>query len=168
MANIVRRRNIVTGRRYSTAQGEEKTRWTTIGKIFQDDQGHEYIKLDVVPLDWDGFASIFEEQQPQRAPQPQQPYQQPYQQQYQQYGMPGDVKPNNYLVWSILSIVLCCWPIGIAAVVYAAKVDSLWGQGRHDESRAASEKAKNLTIVSAICGAVIYTIYGILIATGSL
>ena len=82
--------------------------------------------------------------------------------------MPGDVKPNNYLVWSILSIVLCCWPIGIAAVVYAAKVDSLWGQGRHDESRAASEKAKNLTIVSAICGAVIYTIYGILIATGSL
>lgn len=77
MANIVRRRNIVSGRRYSTAQGEEKTRWTTIGKIFQDDQGHEFIKLDVVPLDWDGFASIFEEQQPQRAPQPQQPYQQP-------------------------------------------------------------------------------------------
>lgn len=67
MANIVRRRNIVTGRKYTTPAGEEKTRWTTVGKIFQDDQGREYIKLDVVPLGWDGFASIFEEQQPQQA-----------------------------------------------------------------------------------------------------
>ena len=92
MANIVRRRNIVSGRRYSTAQGEEKTRWTTIGKIFQDDQGHEYIKLDVVPLDWDGFASIFEEQQPQQAPQPQQQYQQP--QPGQAYG--ADYGAPNY------------------------------------------------------------------------
>lgn len=66
MANIVRRRNIVTGRKYTTPAGEEKTRWTTVGKIFQDDQGREYIKLDVVPLGWDGFASIFEEQQPQQ------------------------------------------------------------------------------------------------------
>lgn len=66
MANIVRRRNLVTGRRYTTPAGEEKTRWTTIGKIFQDDQGREFVKLDVVPLGWDGFASIFEEQQPQQ------------------------------------------------------------------------------------------------------
>ena len=107
----------------------------------------------------------------------QQPYQQPapnfqqpnyQQQQYQQYDTPGESKPNNYLVWSILSIVLCCWPIGIAAVVYAAKVDSLWGQGRHNESRAASEKAKNLTIISAICGIITYVIYIILIVSGSL
>lgn len=73
MANIVRRRNLVTGRKYTTPAGEEKTRWTTVGKIFQDDQGREYIKLDVVPLGWDGFASIFEEQQPQQAPPQQQP-----------------------------------------------------------------------------------------------
>ena len=72
MANIVRRRNIVSGRRYSTAQGEEKTRWTTIGKIFQDDQGREFIKLDMVPLEGDGFASIFEEQ-PSQQPQQTQP-----------------------------------------------------------------------------------------------
>lgn len=74
MANIVRRRNLVTGRKYTTTQGEEKTRWTTVGKIFQDDQGREYIKLDVVPLGWDGFASIFEEQQPQQQAQPAQGY----------------------------------------------------------------------------------------------
>lgn len=74
MANIVRRRNLVTGRKYTTTQGEEKTRWTTVGKIFQDDQGREYIKLDVVPLSWDGFASIFEEQQPQQQAQPAQGY----------------------------------------------------------------------------------------------
>lgn len=74
MANIVRRRNLVTGRKYTTPAGEEKTRWTTVGKIFQDDQGREYIKLDVVPLGWDGFASIFEEQQPQQQAQPAQGY----------------------------------------------------------------------------------------------
>lgn len=74
MANIVRRRNIVTGRKYTTPAGEEKTRWTTVGKIFQDDQGREYIKLDVVPLGWDGFASIFEEQQPQQQAPPGQSY----------------------------------------------------------------------------------------------
>lgn len=68
MAKIVRRRNLVTGRRYTTPTGEEKTRWTTVGKIFQDDQGREYIKMDVVPLGWDGFASIFEEQQAQQQP----------------------------------------------------------------------------------------------------
>ena len=108
-------------------------------------------------------------QQQQQAYQQQQPqFQQPYQQPYQPYGGPVNQKPSNYLVWSILSIVLCCWPVGIAAVVYAAKVDSLWGQGRYDESRAASEKAKNLTIISAICGVVVYTIYGILMASGSL
>lgn len=84
MANIVRRRNLVTGRKYTTTQGEEKTRWTTVGKIFQDDQGREYIKLDVVPLGWDGFASIFEEQQPQ------QQYRQPQQAQPgQTYGQQG-------------------------------------------------------------------------------
>lgn len=112
------------------------------------------------------------QQQPQYGGPPQQQYQQQlnYQQpQYQQYGNPmSNAKPNNYLVWSILSIILCCWPVGVAAVVYAAKVDSLWGQGRYDESRAASEKAKNLTIISAICGVVVYVIYGILIASGAL
>lgn len=114
--------------------------------------------------------------QPQQYQQPQYGGQQQYQQpncqqqpQYQQYGNPmSNAKPNNYLVWSILSIILCCWPVGVAAVVYAAKVDSLWGQGRYDESRAASEKAKNLTIISAICGVVVYVIYGILIASGAL
>lgn len=73
MANIVRRRNVVTGRKYLTPQGEEKTKWTTIGKLFQDEQGREFVKLDVMPLGWDGFASIFEEQQPQQA-QPGQAY----------------------------------------------------------------------------------------------
>ena len=38
-------------------------------------------------------------------------------------------KPDNYLVWAILSTVFCCLPLGIVAIVKASKVDALWAQG---------------------------------------
>jgi hypothetical protein len=33
------------------------------------------------------------------------------------------VCPDNYLVWSILATIFCCWPLGIPAIVNATKVD---------------------------------------------
>ncbi len=35
-----------------------------------------------------------------------------------------NLKPDNFLVWAILSTVLCCLPLGIVAIVYANKVDN--------------------------------------------
>ena len=37
-------------------------------------------------------------------------------------GSPGQQVPN-YLVWSILVTLLCCLPLGIPAIIYAAQVN---------------------------------------------
>ena len=51
-------------------------------------------------------------------------------------------KPDNYLVWSILSIICCCLPFGIVATVYASKVDGLWNRGNYQEAIDAANSAK--------------------------
>ena len=113
-------------------------------------------------------------QQPQPQPQYQQPYQQPYQQQYQQpqyqqYQQPqGEYsetdRPQNYLVWAILATLFCCWPFGIPAIVFAAKVDSCWNKGDYAGAFDASKKAKMWTIISAACGGLVGIIYAIYFA----
>ena len=32
--------------------------------------------------------------------------------------------PNSYLVWSIISIVFCCWPLGLVALIFSIQVNS--------------------------------------------
>ena len=51
-------------------------------------------------------------------------------------------KPDNYLVWAILSTVLCCMPFGIVAILKASQVDTFWAQGNQAE---AIEAANMLT-----------------------
>lgn len=85
--------------------------------------------------------------------QPQGQYGYAQQNQYQNNfngGMPP--RPENYLVWAILTIVCCCWPLGIVAVVYASKVNGLYDQGQYEEAKKASDNAKTWTIVSAVLG----------------
>ncbi len=72
------------------------------------------------------------------------------------------VKPDNFLVWSILSTVLCSPIFGIVAIVYAAKVDSHWYAGRHAESIDAAKKAKLWTFISVGTGIVFTIIYTII------
>ena len=66
----------------------------------------------------------------------------------------GQPEPDNYLVWAILSTVLCCLPAGIVSIVYSTKVSGLWAQGRYGEAQAASASAKKWAIISAIVGVV--------------
>ena len=100
----------------------------------------------------------------------QQQYNQPYnQQQYnqqsynqQQYNNPNgysswnnnqgginDVRPmpKNWLVESILVTILCCLPFGIAGIVSATKVESLYHAGDYEGAEQASRDAKKWTIV---------------------
>ena len=65
------------------------------------------------------------------------------------YGGPAGPKPDNYLVWAILSTVLCCLPVGIASIVFAAQVDSKWSSGDYQGALESSEKAKKFAILSA-------------------
>lgn len=86
--------------------------------------------------------------------QQQQPYQQPYQQQayyqpnYAQSQIPP--KPDNYLVWAILTTLFCCLPFGIVSIVYASKVDNLYSARDYYGAKDASDKAKKWAWWSAI------------------
>jgi hypothetical protein len=66
----------------------------------------------------------------------------------------GGQKPNNYLVWSILSTVCCCIPVGVFAIVNAAKVDGAWGRGDVAAAMKFSADAKKFSIIAAALGAV--------------
>lgn len=81
------------------------------------------------------------------------PYRQPHEPAYRtpQYDAPpyGHVAPYmsiprvpSYLGWAIAVLILCFWPTGIAAVVYASQVDNKLVMGDVDGARESSRKAK--------------------------
>jgi hypothetical protein len=83
---------------------------------------------------------------------------------------PGGPKPDNYLVWSILTTIFCCLPFGIVSIVYAAKVDGLYNGGDYAGARLASDSAKKWAIIAGIAGllvASLYSIFFFVIAAGS-
>jgi heme/copper-type cytochrome/quinol oxidase subunit 2 len=77
--------------------------------------------------------------------------------------------PDNYLVWAILTTVLCCLPLGIPAIVFSSQVNSKWAMGDVAGAQDASRKAKQFSMWAAIVGivgAVLYVIF--LFALGGL
>jgi len=68
-------------------------------------------------------------------------------------GMPAGQRPNNYLVWSIITTVCCCIPFGIPAIVNAAKVEGAWNRGDISAAMRHSAQAKKFTIIAASVGA---------------
>lgn len=74
-------------------------------------------------------------------------------------------RPKNWLVESILVTLFCCMPFGIAGIVYAAKVDSMYNNGDYRGAQFASDDAKKWTMISFWIGLVIgilYLIVGVL------
>jgi hypothetical protein len=83
-------------------------------------------------------------QQPPAYPQPG-AYQQPgYQQAPYQPGPGYGLAPNipSYMGWAIVTLILCFWPTGIAAVVFAARVGNRLALGDISGAQEASRKAK--------------------------
>lgn len=71
--------------------------------------------------------------------------------------------PENYLAWAIISTILCCWPIGVFAIIKSTKVNSLWQQGDYAGAQKASEDAKKFSIYAAIGGLLAVVLYVIFI-----
>ncbi len=69
----------------------------------------------------------------------------------------------NYLWQSIVVTVLCCWPLGIPAIVNAAKVDGMRARGDVQGAMIASANAKKWCIISLVGWVVVAGLY-ILIA----
>lgn len=82
-----------------------------------------------------------------------------------QYGAPQGPPPSNYLVWAIISILLC-WPLGIPAIVFATQVNSKWSQGDVTGAHDSSRKAKNFALWATILGAVLILIWVLLTVLG--
>lgn len=56
----------------------------------------------------------------------------------------------NYLWQAIVVTVLCCWPFGIPAIVYASKVDDLSARGDIPGAMAASRNARTWCWVAVL------------------
>ena len=69
--------------------------------------------------------------------------------------------PPNYLVWAILTLIFCCWPLSIASIVFAAQVNGKYAAGDLAGAQESSRKAKQFALWSAIAACVLY---GLLIA----
>lgn len=64
-------------------------------------------------------------------------------------------KPDNYLVWAILTTLLCCLPFGIVSIVYSSKVDSLYYAGDYISAQQAADKAKKWAMWSALSSIIV-------------
>jgi hypothetical protein len=71
----------------------------------------------------------------------------------------GGPPPPNYLVWSILSTIFCCLPLGVVSIVFAAQVNGKWAQGDAAGAMESSRKAKQFATWSAIAGVVVIVLY---------
>lgn len=67
---VLKRQNVCFGTKYTDNAGQEKTRWVTVGKAFHSDRGGISIKFDTIPAGgWDGWVQLFDERDPNQAPQ---------------------------------------------------------------------------------------------------
>ena len=98
-------------------------------------------------------------------PEPQQQYynQQP-QQSYQASPDPGE-KPNNHLGQAIALAILFGGALGIPGIVYAARVDGLWNDGRYEEARSASRKANMWSLIGMGAGLTFLFFYILFLAS---
>lgn len=81
----------------------------------------------------------------------------------------GRVSNTAYLVWSIIVTLLCCLPLGIPAIVYAAKINTLNDAGDYLGAQDAANKSKTWIIVAGVVGLVVgilsIILYGVGIAS---
>lgn len=82
-------------------------------------------------------------------------------------GAPAGPPPKNNLVLAILGL-LCCWPIGIPAVVFAAQVNGKWNAGDQAGAVEAANKAKKFATIALVLGIIATVIYLVLIFAGIL
>ena len=77
----------------------------------------------------------------------------------QQFASQLPPKPDNCLVWAILSTLCCCLPFGIVAIVYAAQVDGKYAAGDYQGAVDSASKAKTWCWVSFGIGIVVTVLW---------
>ncbi len=62
------------------------------------------------------------------------------------------VRVDTWLWQSIVATLLCCLPIGIAAIIFSAQAQSAINVGDHAKAQEKARLAKTLTIVAVVFG----------------
>lgn len=83
---------------------------------------------------------------------------------YPATGYPAGTKPDNYLVWTILSTILCCLPIGAVGIYFSTQVDKLWAQGDLAGAEDKARSARNLAIIAAVVSIVLLVVWVVFVA----
>lgn len=72
--------------------------------------------------------------------------------------------PNTWFVAAIIVTLCCCCPLGIPAIVFASRVETLWNNGRYEEAERASRTARKWVTIAFICGFLFIVLYYIFMA----
>lgn len=73
--------------------------------------------------------------------------------------MSEQVCPKTWMAESILVTVFCCLPFGIAGIVFASKVSSLYAAGNYEAALQASKDAGKWPKIGFIVGLVVIVLY---------
>jgi hypothetical protein len=74
--------------------------------------------------------------------------------------------PQTWLWQSIVATLLCCLPLGVAGIVFAAQAQSAIGTGDLTTARAKADTARKLTLASVGVGLVLVLVYAALAIGG--
>lgn len=72
--------------------------------------------------------------------------------------------PESHLTKAILITIFCCLPFGIASIVHASRVSSLYVIGNYEEAVKESEKAEKWANIGITMGIIYFILYAILVA----
>lgn len=61
-------------------------------------------------------------------------------------------KPNDYVVWTILSTFLCCMPTGLVGLYFSLQVHRNWQERNISGAYDSSTKAKTWAYISLVLG----------------
>jgi hypothetical protein len=73
----------------------------------------------------------------------------------------------SYMVWAVLSTLLCCLPLGIVSIIKASNVNKFKSMGDFNAAMRASNEARNWVIWSAVLGFIGSVIYVIVMIAGN-
>ena len=73
----------------------------------------------------------------------------------------GSATVPNYLVPAIISI-FCCWPLAIAAIIFATQVNGKVAAGDVAGAEDASKKAKLFSFIAIGVGLLFYVVMGLI------
>ena len=88
----------------------------------------------------------------------------------QQFASQPPPKPDNCLVWAILSTLCCCLPFGVVAIVYASQVDGKYAAGDYQGAVDSANTAKKWCWVSfgiGIVGGIAYFLLNVVLIAAS-